>query len=148
MAPPSRVNIVVAERVVGKCWLYMLGVDSGKEMIMSNVQVQEPGPKYCHYPKGESYGYDILYFNGLLSEKLELVQTKHTYRWKWVKLKGHTRNEALDCRNYAMAGIRIINPDMMKMEQKIRDMGKKKQKKQSAPRQRQKKTAIDYYEDW
>ena len=76
------------------------------------------------------------------------MQTKHTYRWKWVKLPGHARNEALDCRNYAMAGMKIINPDMMKMEQKIRDMGKKKQEKQSAPRQRQKKTAIDYYQDF
>lgn len=148
VAPPSRVDIVVDEEVVGKCWLYTLGVDSGKESIMSSIQVQEPGAKYCHFPKGDYYGYDSLYFNGLLSEKLELVQSKHSYTWRWVKLKGHNRNEALDCRNYAMAGFKIINPDMMAMEQRLRELGKKKMKKTAKPKIRRKKAIEDYYDEW
>ena len=148
VAPPSRVDIVVDEEVVGKCWLYTLGVDSGKESIMSSIQVQEPGAKYCHFPSGDYYGYDILYFNGLLSEKLELVQSKHSYTWRWVKLKGHNRNEALDCRNYAMAGFKIISPDMLAVEQRLRELGKKKEKRTAKSKARRKKIAEDYYDEW
>lgn len=148
VAPPSKVDIVVDEEVVGKCWLYTVGVDAGKESIMSSIQVQEPGARYCHFPRGDYYGYDILYFNGLLSEKLELVQSKHSYTWRWVKLKGHNRNEALDCRNYAMVGFKIINPDMMAMEQRIRELGKKKEKRMTKPKARRKKVAENYYNEW
>lgn len=147
-APPSKVDIVVNEKVVGKCWLYTLGVDSGKEAIMSNIQVQEPGAKFCHFPKGDIYGYDMLYFNGLLSEKLELVQTRYTYTWKWVKLKGHNRNEALDCRNYAMAGFKVLNLDMMAIEKRLRAMGKKKPQKVINQKKHRRKAVEDYYEDW
>lgn len=115
---------------------------------MSSIQVQEPGARYCHFPRGDYYGYDILYFNGLLSEKLELVQSKHSYTWRWVKLKGHNRNEALDCRNYAMVGFKIINPDMMAMEQRIRELGKKKEKRMTKPKARRKKVAENYYNEW
>lgn len=148
VAPPSKVDIVVDEEVVGKCWLYTVGVDAGKESIMSSIQVQEPGARYCHFPRGDYYGYDILYFNGLLSEKLELVQSKHSYTWRWVKLKGHNRNEALDCRSYAMVGFKIINPDMMAMEQRIRELGKKKEKRMTKPKARRKKVAENYYNEW
>lgn len=68
MTPPSKVAIKDNKRIT--CWLYTFGVDAGKEAIMSNIKVQEPGAKYCHFPRGEVYGYDSYYFNGLLSEKL------------------------------------------------------------------------------
>ena len=149
VAPPSKVDIIVEEQVVGKCWLYNLGVDSGKEIIMSSIQVQEPGPKYCHFPRGENYGYDISYFNGLLSEKMELVQSRYSYTWKWVKLKGHNRNEALDCRNYAMAGFKILNLDMMAMEQRLlRELRNKQVKKKTKQKNRRKRVAEDCYDEW
>ena len=84
MTPPSKVAIKDNKRIT--CWLYTFGVDAGKEAIMSNIKVQEPGAKYCHFPRGEVYGYDSYYFNGLLSEKLELTQTKRGNRWAWVKI--------------------------------------------------------------
>ena len=39
----------------------------------------------------------------------------------WVKLPGHERNEALDCRNYAMAALYVLDPDMDAMERKIKE---------------------------
>lgn len=39
-----------------------------------------------------------------------LTHTRRGDRWAWEKLPGHNRNEALDCRDYANAGLKIINP--------------------------------------
>ena len=43
-----------------------------------------------------------------------------TLVWAWEKLPGHQRNEPLDCRNYANAGLRIINPDMDAIERRLK----------------------------
>ena len=68
--PPSKVKIIVNGKAVGQTWLYVLGVDAGKADIFAALKVQEAGPKFCHFPKGEQRGYDVAFFNGLLSEKL------------------------------------------------------------------------------
>ena len=39
-----------------------------------------------------------------------------------MKLPGHNRNEALDCRNYANAAFRAMNPDLERLYQKINDI--------------------------
>ena len=103
---PTRVAVRDKRRT---CWLYTIGVDAGKAEIMGAIKVQEPGPKYCHFPRGR--GYDEGYFAGLLSERLVLSNGATGSRWRWEKIPGHERNEALDCRNYAMAALRILNPD-------------------------------------
>lgn len=107
--PPKRVAIRDNKRIT--CWLYSLGVDAGKAIIYANIQVQQPGARYCHFPKGHDRGYDLNFFNGLISEKMTKRKTAAGYKWVWEKLPGHRRNEALDCRNYALAGIKIIDPD-------------------------------------
>ena len=118
--PPSKVKIVVNGQAIGQTWLYSIGVDAGKADIMSALKVQEPGPKYCHFPKGVERGYDNAFFNGLLSEKLEMKTERGRTRWAWVKLPGHERNEALDCRNYALAALRVLDPDMDRVEARLR----------------------------
>lgn len=94
-------------------WLYVLGVDAGKEKIMSALQVREPGPRYCHFPFDESRGYDAAFFDGLVSERLVLMPSGN---WQWRKVTGHRRNEALDCRNYANAAFSALAPDMDKLK--------------------------------
>lgn len=145
IVPASRVAI--ENNPKNLCWLYMLGVDEGKAYIMSAVDVQEPGPKYCHFPKGEIYGYDEAYFDGLLSERLELVETKSGKKWKWVKIPGHDRNEALDCRNYAMAGFRIIGADTFALEKKLKEIPEPKVRK-TEPKKTRRKLSTEIYEDW
>ena len=107
---PSKV--VVNGNTNRHAWLYILGVDAGKTAIMSNLRVEAPGANYCHFPNNEEAGYDMYYFNGLLSEKLTLNRTKTGNRWIWEKIPGHQRNEPLDCRNYANAAFRVWNPDL------------------------------------
>lgn len=143
--PPTQTKIVIDGAYIGQCWLYMVGVDAGKAAIISSLKVQEPGPKYCHFPLEEERGYDAAFFNGLLSERLVRRRSGNRERWVWEKLQGHARNEALDCRNYAMAALRILDPNMEAVENRLR----------SAPIQRAaeakrtpKRKRADGYDDW
>ena len=145
VTPPSKVPIKDNKRI--NWWLYTLGVDAGKETIMSSLKVQEAGPKYCHFPIHESCGYDTYYFNGLLSERLELTQTKRGNQWHWVKIPGHNRNEALDCRNYANAGLKIIDPDMFAVERRLKNVQETPQTK-PAQHRKPKPAARNYFDEW
>jgi len=71
VSPPTKVPIRDNKKIT--CWLYTIGVDAGKAAIMAGLKVQEPGPKYSHFNRHPDAGYDLNYFNGLLSEKLVLT---------------------------------------------------------------------------
>lgn len=138
--PPSKVKVVVDGKAIGQTWLYSLGVDAGKADIMGALKVQEAGPKYCHFPLGDDRGYDLKFFSGLLSEKLVMKSERGRTRWAWVKLPGHERNEALDCRNYALAAFRVLDPDMDAVERRLREKPQEKPKPQTQqPADRQKR---------
>ena len=100
----------------GKAWLYMIGVDAGKEHIMSGLKVKEPGARMSHFPRNPGKGYDSLFYSGLLSEVMTLDSKG---RWKWEKIPGHERNEALDCRNYANAAFKVLHPNLDAVKQKL-----------------------------
>ena len=119
--PPSKVKIVVGGRAIGTTWLYSLGVDAGKSAILKGaLKVLEPGPKYCHFPRNPDAGYDVNYFSGLLSEKEVVKIERGLTKRSWEKLPGHERNEALDCRNYAMAALYSLDPDMDAIERRLK----------------------------
>lgn len=120
--PPSKVDIVINGTSVAKTWLYNIGVDAGKTSILKGmINVLEPGPKYCHFPKEIERGYDMAYFAGLLSEKLVLKNSKGRTAWAWEKLPGHERNEPLDLFDYNLAAITILSPDMDMQERKLKE---------------------------
>lgn len=117
-APPKQMKIVVNQVIVGYCWQYQIGVDSGKQIIMDNLAVQTPGQKYCHFPLRDDYG--SAYFAGLLSERL-VYKTNKRQPWVWEKIPGHERNEALDCRNYAMAAFKALPKDLDKIARMLKE---------------------------
>ena len=96
---------------------YQIGVDAGKQHIMDNLRVKTPGPRYCHFPKRDDYGAG--YFSGLLSERLTYNEKNARHPWKWEKIPGHERNEALDCRNYAMAAFEVLPKNLDAIDRKI-----------------------------
>jgi phage terminase large subunit GpA-like protein len=116
-APPKQQKIVVNNRMVGTCWQYQLGVDAGKQIIMDNLRVGSEGPKYCHFPKRDDYG--PMYFAGLLSEHL-VYKSDRKQPWTWEKIPGHERNEALDCRNYAMAAFKVLPKDLDAIDRRLK----------------------------
>lgn len=115
---PNKVPLKDNKKIT--CWLYTIGVDAGKSKIMDGLKVQEPGPRFSHFPRDDDRGYDSTYFAGLLSEKLVLSQTKRGSRWTWEKIPGHQRNEALDVRNYANAAFRTLDPDLDAVERRLK----------------------------
>ena len=97
--------------------LFIIGVDTGKSILYSRLEVQEEGPNYCHFPKERGRGYNKNYFKGLTSEKLVMTYKKGRPSFVWtLKDSAHKRNEPLDVRNYATAALEIANPVLKKPE--------------------------------
>lgn len=91
--------------------LIIIGTDAGKDSIFSWMNVEEPGPRYMHFP--ESYGYD--FFKMLTAEVRVTRYEKGRPYFTWVKKHADIRNEALDIRvgNYAM--VELLNPDFKRI---------------------------------
>ena len=89
-----------------KTLLFSIGVDTAKELLYSRLKNTAPGPGYCHYPAKACF--DGEYFKQLASEHLvtRLVDNVTKAEWK----KKYDRNEALDCRVYAMAALDCLQP--------------------------------------
>lgn len=85
---------------------FMIGVDEGKEGIMYEAAVEEPGPNYMHFPIDYRAGYDMEYFRGLISERMEIHRLHGHGVVVWEQF--YERNEPLDCRNYARAAYRYF----------------------------------------
>lgn len=120
--PPAKVKIVVDGRSIGTTWLYTLGVDEGKADIMASMRVREPGPRCCHFPFNPAAGYDSRFFEGLLSERLVNKNDgkNAAAKWVWEKISTGSRNEPLDCRNYALAAFRALDPDLDREADRLR----------------------------
>lgn len=130
-SPPKKQKIIIKNRYLGTVWQYQLGVDSGKQIIMDNLKVQAPGPKYCHFPIRDDYG--AMYFHGLLSEHL-VPEGKVRQRWVWTKIQGHERNEPLDCRNYALAAFKVLPVDLDAVDRRLKVARGKRSTTEEAPR--------------
>lgn len=85
-----------------KCKLFPIGVDTAKEMVYSHLKIKDIGPGYCHFPKS----YNDEYFAMLTAEKVVKKYHKGFHRREWIKVR--QRNEALDCRVYALAALSIV----------------------------------------
>ncbi len=101
--------------------IFILGVDAGKETLMSRLKTKEPGAGYCHFPSNIDRGYDEMYIKGLTSEQRVIRNNKHGKpEIVWIKKSG-VRNEPLDMRNYATAAVEILNPNWNLLESKVND---------------------------
>ena len=126
---------------VEKVKIFMLGVDSGKEILMTRLKTVDEGPGYCHFPINADRGYDETYIKGLTSEQRVVHVKDGRASLKWVKKSG-TRNEPLDLRNYATAAAEILRPDWDVLEKKVRQ-GINYMKKQPKERQKRKKSVMN-----
>ena len=126
---------------VEKVKIFMLGVDSGKEILMTRLKTVDEGPGYCHFPINADRGYDETYIKGLTCEQRVVHVKDGRASLKWVKKSG-TRNEPLDLRNYATAAAEILRPDWDVLEKKVRQ-GINYMKKQPKERQKRKKGVMN-----
>jgi phage terminase large subunit GpA-like protein len=77
---------------VGKVPLFLIGVDSAKELIYARLRIAKPGPAYLHFPDS----YDETWFEQLTAEKIVTKYHRGFAYRQWVKVR--PRNEALDVR--------------------------------------------------
>jgi len=80
--------------------LYPIGVDSGKESVVSRLRIREPGPGYLHFP----VEHPPEYYEQLTAERREVTLYRGRQIQRWILPPGR-RNEALDCRVYAYAAL-------------------------------------------
>ena len=103
-----------------KIYLFILGVDSGKDQIVARLDIKEPGPGYCHFPIERDRGYDADYAKGMDSEQLVTKMRDGRVIRKWEKKTAGARNEPFDLRNYNTAAVEILRPDFKVLETKVR----------------------------
>lgn len=94
---------------LGKVNLFSVNTVTAKDLIYSRLNLVEPGQGYCHFPVKEIYNTE--YFHQLTVEKRVLRYKQGRAYHTYIKPSGE-RNEALDCRVYALAALYIVNPRM------------------------------------
>jgi phage terminase large subunit GpA-like protein len=98
---------VRASRAKTRDLVYMVGVDTAKDTIYARLQIGEPGPGYCHLPADPATGYDPGWVDQLTAEQ-KVTRYKDGREYAvWYLPKGR-RNEALDCRVYALAAMKAL----------------------------------------
>jgi terminase, large subunit len=97
----------------GRVSLIPVGTDTAKELIMARLKIEEHGPGYCHIPKGR----EEEWFYQLTSEKAVQTYHKGVPKREWRKIR--QRNEGLDCRVYALAAVRFLNPRMAAIKRNL-----------------------------
>lgn len=105
--------------------LYPVGGDAAKDSIAARLEIDEPGPGYCHFPDDR----DDHYFEMLTAEERVTLYTKGVAYHTWRLKKGHKRNESIDCRVYSYAALHILNPQWEKIGANIQKRAKTAAKK-------------------
>lgn len=95
--------------------LFVLGVDTGKQIVTDRLDVTTPGPNFVHYDEADSAGFDEKFFEQLTAEVLDTKIEKGVKKLAWVKIRD--RNEALDCFVYATAAAELCTPNWDFLEQ-------------------------------
>lgn len=97
--------------------LYTIGVDPCKALVASRLQRTAPGPGYLHFPAGHPRVTEE-FFAQLTAERL-VTRYRHGIPMRqWVQTR--PRNEALDCAVLATAALRLLNPRLDTMAQRLR----------------------------
>jgi phage terminase large subunit GpA-like protein len=93
--------------------LRTVNVDDAKTIIFNRLQIEKPGPGYCHFPAH----YTADYYTQLTNEERVAKHRKGVLvGYEWRK-KG--RNEPLDCRAYALGAKEFLNPNMQRLKVRL-----------------------------
>lgn len=94
--------------------LLIIAVNEAKLRIMRDLYVDDPKQAgYCYFPEGR----DEDYFKMLTAEQLMTKWSKGFPMRYWVPIR--ERNEALDCRVYALAALIYLKPNYVRIRQEL-----------------------------
>lgn len=99
--------------------LFLVGTDEVKLVTQRRLAVAKPGPGHMHFPADR----DEDWFKQLTAERLNVRYVKGQPVREWIK-PDRARNEALDCRSYAYAALKIMNPSLRRLAERLK-MGAK-----------------------
>ncbi len=85
-------------------------MDQGKALVYSRLKITTPGAGYIHFPQEPDF--DDEYFAQLTAEKLVTKMRGQRPILQWVKTR--PRNEAIDCKIYSFAAMRLCAVDLSK----------------------------------
>lgn len=96
--------------------LFRVGVDEAKLVIMRRLATLKPGPGYCHFPLRDEYDHE--FFKQMTAERLVVRYVKGQPVREWHK-NDRDRNEKLDCRVYAYAALKIMQPSFKRIAERM-----------------------------
>ena len=112
--------------------LYIVGVDNAKAVVTKRLEIESPGPGYCHFPAER----DVAWFRGLTAETMVTKMVKGRPKREWKVIEGR-RNEPLDCRVYAFAALVMASPQFdkiaLRMKRRTQTMKIEKPTQKPAP---------------
>lgn len=109
--------------------LYTIGVDSAKAMLVSRLGLTERGPGYVHVPMLDWADEELA--EQLTSERLVTKFERGVPSSVWRKTR--PRNEALDCFVYALGALRLLNPDLTVLGERLHEGQEAKAQRLRAP---------------
>jgi phage terminase large subunit GpA-like protein len=109
--------------------LFLVGVDEAKLITMRRLNNTTPGPGYCHFSEDA----DAEYFQQLTAEKLVTRYVKGFPKREWTK-PDRARNEALDTFVYAFAALKIMQPNLKRLAERLQAEAPRETREQWARR--------------
>lgn len=106
--------------------LQLVGTDESKSLFYSRLQIEEPGPRYIHFPDTEAFNDE--YFRQCTAEEVKKHKRHGREVRTWQKIR--ERNEALDLWAYTFAALDKLNPDWSALAAKS---GRPSQQKRETP---------------
>ncbi len=88
---------------------YSIATDYAKDIVFARLRIQEPGPRYMHFP--HEFGFDEDWFRQLTCERVVTKYVKGFAKRYYEKTSG-VRNEAIDQEVYALACLDILRPNI------------------------------------
>jgi phage terminase large subunit GpA-like protein len=93
--------------------LFLVGVDEAKLIVMRRLTQEAKTGGYCHFPSDR----DSEWYKQLTAEKLVTRYVKGQPIREWHK-PDKARNEAFDCRVYALAALKIMQPSFKRLAER------------------------------
>jgi phage terminase large subunit GpA-like protein len=95
--------------------LFTVGTDTSKDIIYSRLQTADLGPGYMHFPSDR----DETWFRQLTAET-KVTRYKDGVPYSKFENLSKARNEALDCRVYALGALQLLNINWKKLAESFR----------------------------
>lgn len=102
-------------------YLHSVGVDEAKVVVAQRARIPDAGPGHCHFPIDR----DPAWFDMFTAETLRTKYIKGFPIREWHKAR--PRNEAFDCRVYALAALRILRPNIARILRGLHEQGKEQE---------------------